>query len=526
MAIADALLGLATGAAGVINDDAQKNRDFMRKHKAKINESRLIRQEKAHDAKKAQFNAKQEWGTGDTGILIHATKVLGSVEAAKEALRDPGFVASMKHSLEGAKDPGVWVPDEVQMSDEDYRAQYGSDTIGSRLLGKFSAVGERRKDFRKDQAAGEAADTAAIASQVTAPTEAGGDGFEEPSLTSLIEKEVDPLEIKSTLYDVMLDGKAAKLGQSKGGKWVHDGKEIDAGRVTMIETDPGLDTAVEVLYQGKKTFANQDKFGKWRINGEELPPGAITPLDDKPSSRMERINLLRKVNIKINETTDPVELAMLEDEKSVLLDTTTAAARAPADLRSKRELGIQDKLGAFEITEYNLNTLATDITAEMGGPNAFIAKWKDNLDAYVTGIHGSDVTPQDIIFAYSDIDGTAEEKKARHDKISTAYKTGSAEFIFETMKYSIANMLKEGQKLSTFDNKKVDDMFEGTWGTDLLAGKLNEALKMVALQKDRQVFNIMLGRGIRKADITPVTIKGVRTYWYPSPDGKLQQFVY
>ena len=530
--IGNILLGVASGAAGAINKDAEANREFMRKHRAKVNESAMIRQEKAHDAKKARWNDVNKHGTGDTGVFIYAKQVLGSAEAAEKAMTDPAFVASVRNSLEKVQDPGELVLDTVGMSKEEHAAQFGTDTLATKLLGKFGVVRDRRRGFREDQENGRQADVdadAAMAPKVTAPvldvaTDAAP--FEEGKLGPAIAPTVEPLELQGSPIDMMLDGKPTKLGISKGGKWVYNGEEVDASRVGNVEEGLDLDAAVEVMYQGKKQFANQDQNGKWRIDGKELEPDSVTPLDDKPSSRVEQINMLRAVNLKINATNDPVELAMLEDERAVLLGATSAASLKRAEARSNRELGITDKLASFDIAEADTTTLAKTITSEMGGPNAFIDKWTDNLDSYITGVFGSKTTPQDIMTAYSDIEGTTAEKQARYDKISNAYKTGNAEFIFETLKYNIANMLKEGQKLSTYDNKKVDDMFGATWGTDQFAGKLSAALRMIAQQKDRQVFNIMHGRNINKADIVPVTVKGVREYWYPAPDGNLQKFVY
>jgi hypothetical protein len=531
MAIADALLGAVTGAAGVINEDAVKNRDFMRKQKAKIAESRLVRQEKTHDAAKAKYAAVQAYGTGERGQFMHAMKIFGNdKKLARKAVKDNMFA----DTLAGIKDPGEFVPYSIAVSDEEYRSIYGDESMAGKLMSKFGKVKGRRQSYRNDTSAGE---TEADAAMFKVAQGEYPDAGVAPAATDIadVEATLGGGELRNVLAESeeksTFSQKADEITKQQG---ILDDesssiKEISAAKAALegLGVKPeGLGAVKEVLHGGKKVLANQDKQGNWVLDGKTLEPGSVTPLDAKPSSRMERINLLRKVNEKINATNDPVELAMLEDEKSVLLDTTTDAARRAADLRSQRELGIQDKLGAFEIAEYNVNTLAADITAEMGGPNAFIAKWTDNLDSYIAGIHGSSVTPQEIMSQYADVDGTPEEKAARFEKISTAYKTGSAEFIFETLKYSIANMLKEGQKLSTFDNKKVDDMFQGTWGTDQFAGRLNEATKMIAREKDRQVSNIMMGRGIKKTQIIKVTVDGVRQYWYPAPDGKHQQFIY
>jgi hypothetical protein len=199
MALSDALLGFATGAAGVINTDAEANRDFMRKHKAKINESKLIRQEKAHDAAKAKYDTVQEWGSGPQGQYMHLKSAGLDHDQAVKAVKDPVFAAKVKKKLDGVKNPGVWIPGAIGISDEEYRAQYGTETVGSKLLGKFSSLTERRKGYREDEATGRAADSAAEAQMAVdtfgeeAPTPTAADELSSGFFTSEEESPQDEL---------------------------------------------------------------------------------------------------------------------------------------------------------------------------------------------------------------------------------------------------------------------------------------------------------------------------------------------
>lgn len=208
--IGDALLGFASGAAGVINKDADANREFMRKHKAKIAESQLIRQEKAHDAKRAQFNDVNEYGTDKYGQYMHMFKKLGDHDQAVAAVNDSTFAAKIKKNLEGVKDPGTFVPYAVGMSDEAYRSQFGQDTIGSKLLQKLGVTRDRRQTFRDDEMAGKSADSAKIIGKAQAtfgpetPVEQTGIDFfgkkkDEESTDELIRMMEERVELEADL---------------------------------------------------------------------------------------------------------------------------------------------------------------------------------------------------------------------------------------------------------------------------------------------------------------------------------------
>lgn len=158
MAIADALLGFATGAAGVVNEDAAKSRDFMRKQKAKIAESRLVRQEKKHDASKAQFSQVQKYGTGETGQYMHAFSIFKDHNQAVKAVKEGMFAKT----LSDIKDPGEFIPYAVGVSDEEFRSIYGDTSMASKLMSKFGKVKGRRQTFRDDERAGTDADSAAL----------------------------------------------------------------------------------------------------------------------------------------------------------------------------------------------------------------------------------------------------------------------------------------------------------------------------------------------------------------------------
>jgi hypothetical protein len=145
----DALLSLGSGAADVINKDAEADRAFMRKQKAKIAESRTVRQEKAYDKKKAEWDNVQKYGTGKVGQYMHAWNIFKDANQAAKAVADGTFA----EHLQSIQDPGTFTPYEIAVTDEEVRKQIGDDSLAGKIMSKFGKVKSRRATQRSDQTA-------------------------------------------------------------------------------------------------------------------------------------------------------------------------------------------------------------------------------------------------------------------------------------------------------------------------------------------------------------------------------------
>lgn len=149
--IGDALLGIATGAANVINEDAAKDREFMRKQKVKIADSRLVRQEKDYDARKAQWDVIQKYGTDKKGQYMHAYGIFKDHNQAIRAVNAGIFESALK----GIKDPGTFVPYDIGLvTDEEVRARYGNSSVAGKIMGAFGNTKTRRADQREGERIG------------------------------------------------------------------------------------------------------------------------------------------------------------------------------------------------------------------------------------------------------------------------------------------------------------------------------------------------------------------------------------
>lgn len=199
--IGSALLGIATGAANVINEDAEKDRAFMRKQKVKIADSRLVRQEKEYDARKAQWDQVQKYGKDRKGQYMHAWNIF---KDDKQALRaaNSGFFAQ---ALNDIKDPGTFTPYDIGLvTDEEVRARYGDSSIAGKILGAFGNTKARRADVRSGQQKGRTMDMDALSLRAD---EALGLGEFTPVIetSTLISKEVgtdgQPKEVTTTQLD-------------------------------------------------------------------------------------------------------------------------------------------------------------------------------------------------------------------------------------------------------------------------------------------------------------------------------------
>jgi hypothetical protein len=144
----DALLGIATGAANVINKDAEKDREFMRKQKVKIADSRLIRQEKEYDKRKAQYDMVQKYGTDEKGQYMHAYGIFKDHTQAVRATK-AGIFSDV---LKTIKDPGTFTPYDIGLvTDEEVRSRYGDNSVTGKILGAFGNTKARRSDVRLGQ---------------------------------------------------------------------------------------------------------------------------------------------------------------------------------------------------------------------------------------------------------------------------------------------------------------------------------------------------------------------------------------
>lgn len=142
--IGDALLGLASGAADVINKDAEANREFLRKQKAKMIDSRIVRQEKEYDKKKADWDFVNKYGTGQKAQYMYAMQQFKDADQAEEAMKLGTFAGV----LSGIKDPGQFTPYSVAVSDEEVLRTYGDDSIAAKIMGSFGSNKARRTDQR------------------------------------------------------------------------------------------------------------------------------------------------------------------------------------------------------------------------------------------------------------------------------------------------------------------------------------------------------------------------------------------
>ncbi|MEE8598876.1 MAG: hypothetical protein V3S69_05105 [Dehalococcoidales bacterium] len=508
--IGDALLGLTSGAASVINKDAEANREFMRKHKAKIAESQLIRQEKAHDAKRAKYSDVQEWGTGETGQYMHMFKVLGDHDQAVKALKDPAFAAQIKAKLEAAQDPGEFTPYNIGMSDESYRAQFGQETIGSKLLGKFSSTSERRKTFRDDEAAGRKADSAAIAQQAPVPV--------ETELTSFVEEEAKPIELQTT-KEVLVDNVPTLIGVSKDGRYILGGEAIEVDRVSLKGEDRKLSEPEEVMYNGEKVFArSDDATGMWMVDGVEVPKGSVIPLADKPSALLERIDMIPVIDAALLEPDlDPDKAATLERQRAIIMGNISPGGAGDMEKRARREGDLHSIVGTLETSAKNIDSLAHLVTAEHGGLRALATKVEDRLSTYYEGLYGSNITAQNLINRYTqDGEYTPAEAKTFQEKVSNAYEQGQVGFMAEMIKYDVAEALKRGDRLTANDLERVDSMITAPFGSDEFAAQLGKAQELVSNIHSDKVKEIMIGRQIPREDIEVVYNKktGEKVFLY------------
>jgi len=159
--IGNVLLGMASGAAGAINKDAEANREFIRKRQSKVADSQLIRQEKAYDKRRADYDNVKKNGTGPNAQYVYAMGIFNDPKKAAAAAHAGVFA----NAVANIKDPGEFVPYDVGISDQEARNRYGRDTLGGKLLSKFGINEERRREFRKDESAGRDAELEQLSQQ-------------------------------------------------------------------------------------------------------------------------------------------------------------------------------------------------------------------------------------------------------------------------------------------------------------------------------------------------------------------------
>lgn len=247
--IGDALLAFTSGAAGVINEDAQKSREFMRKQKAKIAESRLVRQEKVHDKKVAEYDVVRQYGTGMKAQYMHIFNITKDDEVAARAAKSGEFESVLK----GIKDPGEFVPYAVGMSNAEYREVYGNESIGSKLLSKFGKVDERRSTYRTDERAGRNADMQTLSDRADA---LGIKDVVTETPSSFFDRE-KAIKIHGKAEEMLVDNKLTLVSRSETGEFIVGGKVVHPDRVSVVdEADKSADALIR--FQEERLALEED----------------------------------------------------------------------------------------------------------------------------------------------------------------------------------------------------------------------------------------------------------------------------
>ncbi len=264
MAISDTLLSFASGAANVINKDAESDRDFMRKQRAKIAESRMVRQEKDYDKRKAEWDNAQKYGTDKVGQYMHAFGIFKDHAQATKAMNDGIFASTLK----GFKNPGQFTPYEVAITDDDVRQAVGDTSIAGKIMGRFGKVKTRRSTQRSDQSSiqtAQSAELAVIARQAA--------GVTDPTDLSPVDQSLQELGIEPTVATTT--GGAGITGEEG---FFETPRSLDKpqlqyipaeGKSLMLQWDPaareyvaGDDTTFKTTEIGKVPEADKRKFDR------------------------------------------------------------------------------------------------------------------------------------------------------------------------------------------------------------------------------------------------------------------------
>jgi hypothetical protein len=522
MALSDALLGFASGAASVVNEDATKNRDFMRKQKAKIAESRLVRQEKQHDAKKAKWDAVQIYGTGDTGQYMHALSIFDDKDMAAAAVKEGMFAKT----LLDVKDPGKFVPYEIGVSNEEFHSIYGNESMAGKLMSKFGKVKNRRQEFRDSERAGSVADAKALfqkTPELGVPTPSTLDGV-EATLDGRDDLSAEFLEPSTAA-----NPSAQKADEITKQQNIVTSPESTDAQVSAAQaalrglgaqaegrklTDPE-----EVFFEGKTRFAQSDKSsGKWVIDGVEVEAGSVVPTANTPSALFERVNMIPAIDAALLEPNlDPERAATLERQRAIIMGNISKSAAGDLEKRARREGPLHAIIGTLETSQKNIANLAGLVTAEHSGPRALVTKLEDRISTYYEGIFGSKATAQDLINKYTlNADATPAQLEAYSTRVSNAFELGQVSFMAEMIKYDLAEALKRGDRLTANDLERVDTMITAPFGSDEFAAQLSKAQETVTDIYDNKVKEIMIGRQIAREDIVPAydNKTGERVFFY------------
>jgi hypothetical protein len=263
MAISDTLLSFASGAADVINKDAESDRDFMRKQRAKIAESRMVRQEKDYDKRKTEWDNAQKYGTDKVGQYMHAFGIFKDHAQATKAMNDGIFASTLK----GFKNPGQFTPYEVAITNDDVLQSVGDTSIAGKIMGRFGKVKTRRAEQRSDQAVvnnASDAELAVIARQAA--------GVTDPTDLSPVDQSLQELGIEPTVATTTGAGITGEEGFFETPRSLEKPQlqYIPAeGKSMMLQWDPaareyvaGDDTVFKATEIGKVPEADKRKFDR------------------------------------------------------------------------------------------------------------------------------------------------------------------------------------------------------------------------------------------------------------------------